>query len=165
MKKIFVACFIFLSSIGMIAKPFKFEKEKLVYFGNFGFQFGTYTAINVSPTIGYKFTEKFVAGLGPLFNYISDNYSQYSNFSFGARLYGKYFIQENIYLTGDYQLINNYWISNNYRSWLDIPLLGAGYRQSLGGDFYLDFSVLWNLNPTATGYYSNPIIRGGVSFR
>jgi hypothetical protein len=156
---------LYSSIINSAAKPFKFEKERVVYFGNFGLQFGTFTLINISPTIGYRFTDKLTAGAGPLMNYVSDNYSKFSNFSYGARIYGKYFIFENAYLTGDYQLINNYWQGNNIRTWIDIPLVGGGYRQSLGGNFFLDFSVLWNLNNQANGYYSNPILRGGVSFR
>ncbi|OLY93728.1 hypothetical protein SAMN05444008_11453 [Cnuella takakiae] len=40
--------------------------------GNFGLSFGTYTFVNISPQIGYRFTDKVAAGGGVNFQYISD---------------------------------------------------------------------------------------------
>lgn len=40
--------------------------------GNFGLSFGNFTFINISPQIGYRFTERFAAGGGVNFQYISN---------------------------------------------------------------------------------------------
>lgn len=165
MKQFSILIWFVLIQLNLNAKPFKFEKERMVYYGNFGLQFGSFTFINLSPTVGYKFTDKLALGVGPMVNYMSSSYSKFSNLSYGARLFGRYFILDNAFLVGDYQLVNNYWTSNNERTWLEIPLLGAGYRQSIGANLFLDFSVLWNFNPLSYGFYSNPIVRGGISFR
>ena len=47
-----------------------FQKEKLFVGGNFGLTFGNYTLINVSPQIGYRFTDFFAAGVGLNFQYV-----------------------------------------------------------------------------------------------
>jgi hypothetical protein len=48
-----------------------FQKEKLFVGGNFGLTFGNYTLINVSPQIGYRFTDFFAAGVGLNLQYVS----------------------------------------------------------------------------------------------
>ncbi len=52
-----------------------FDKSRLFFGGNFGLNFGTYTVINVSPQLGYRFTDRFAAGAG--INYIYYNYKSY----------------------------------------------------------------------------------------
>jgi hypothetical protein len=48
-----------------------FQKERLFFGGNFGLTFGDYTLINVSPQIGYRFTERLAAGMGINMQYVS----------------------------------------------------------------------------------------------
>ena len=54
-----------------------FQKEKMFVGGNFGLTFGSYTLINVSPQVGYRFSDLFAAGVGINLQYISikDKYS------------------------------------------------------------------------------------------
>ncbi|HZF63921.1 MAG TPA: hypothetical protein VEZ55_05540 [Chitinophagaceae bacterium] len=48
-----------------------FSRDKLFVGGNFGLSFGTYTLINVSPQIGYRFNKHFAAGTGVNLQYVS----------------------------------------------------------------------------------------------
>lgn len=48
-----------------------FQKEKLFAGGNFGLTFGNYTFINISPQLGYRFTNKLAAGFGINGQYVS----------------------------------------------------------------------------------------------
>jgi len=41
-----------------------FQKDKLFAGGNFGVSFGSYTLINLSPQVGYRFNKYFASGLG-----------------------------------------------------------------------------------------------------
>ncbi len=47
-----------------------FQKERLFFGGNFGLTFGDYTLINVSPQIGYRFTDRLAAGMGINMQYV-----------------------------------------------------------------------------------------------
>ena len=53
-----------------------FDKSRLFAGGNFALSFGTYTLVNVSPQVGYHFTDMFAAGVG--INYIYYNYRIYN---------------------------------------------------------------------------------------
>jgi hypothetical protein len=74
-----------------------FQKEKMFVGGNFGLTFGTYTLINVSPQIGYRFTNFFAAGVGINMQYISvkekytngDLYSKTSQGVAGLNIFGR----------------------------------------------------------------------------
>lgn len=77
-KKIFLMFALCASSLLVLAqeeeeevKEKGFQKEKLFVGGNFGLTFGNYTLINVSPQIGYRFTDLFAAGVGINLQYIS----------------------------------------------------------------------------------------------
>jgi hypothetical protein len=49
-----------------------FKKENLFVGGNFGLTFGSFTLINISPQIGYRFNKTLAAGLGINGQYISE---------------------------------------------------------------------------------------------
>ena len=51
-----------------------FDKSRLFLGGNFGASFGDYTLINVSPQLGYRFSNFFAAGAGVNFIYAGLKY-------------------------------------------------------------------------------------------
>jgi hypothetical protein len=145
-------------------------KKKVTYGGNFGLLFGTYTYINISPTIGYNFSKDFNAGVGVIYNYFSINYGQqYGRISqtvFGGRAYARYNVTQSIYLLGQYDRLlqpNFYNIYNpNEKVWVDYVLVGGGYRLPLGERTSLISSILYNLTPSPLSIYQNPIIQIGI---
>jgi hypothetical protein len=48
-----------------------FQKEKMFLGGSFGLAFGNYNFINISPQLGYRFTNAFAAGIGINGQYLS----------------------------------------------------------------------------------------------
>jgi hypothetical protein len=64
-----------------------FQREKMFIGGNFGLTFGDFTLINISPQLGYRFTDFFAAGFGVNGQYISirQRYIDGSTFSRSSR--------------------------------------------------------------------------------
>ena len=50
-----------------------FDKSRLFFGGNFGMSFGNQTFINISPQVGYQFSQFFSAGAGV--NFISSSFT------------------------------------------------------------------------------------------
>ena len=85
MKKqvlIFSLLFVGLVSFAQEEEPKEkkgFQKDKLFIGGNFGLTFGDYTLINISPQLGYRFTNHLAAGVGINAQYISFKQRDYYN--------------------------------------------------------------------------------------
>jgi hypothetical protein len=78
---VFTLCISTFFVFGQDEEPEKekgFQKEKLFVGGNFGVSFGSYTFINISPQIGYRFTDHFAAGVGLNLQYVSDKLEDYN---------------------------------------------------------------------------------------
>jgi hypothetical protein len=146
--------------------------DRIFFGGDLGLQFGTYTFINVSPVIGYKFTEKVVGGFGITYQYLSYSDVNLSTNIYGGSLFGRYYILENLFAHAEYQLLNlepfyvNYSTGNIYkgsRMNVESYLVGGGYRQPISGNASFNILVLWNLSNSIYSPYSNPIIRAGFN--
>ena len=68
--------------------------------GNLGLQFGSTTAIDVAPILGYRVTEAFSVGIGATYIYlhINNNYYNYTNDIYGGSVFARYNILENFFL-------------------------------------------------------------------
>lgn len=147
--------------------------DRLVTGGNFGFQFGTVTFIDISPIIGYIITDKFLAGAGIKYQFEKDKrfIPALKISTYGGSIFSRYYILDNIYLHAEYEFLNlepiyidyagNYYIGN--RIWIGSPLAGAGYRQAVGRKSSFDILLLYNFNETPYTPYNNPVIRAGVT--
>lgn len=152
------------------SKDAKKEKKPLnerIYFGgNLGLQFGAVTFIDASPLVGYKFTDDFSAGIGLTYIYIqSKNYYYYTTNIYGGRVFARYNILENLFLYGEVEKLNGEWSPlHNGRFYVTSILAGAGYRQPIGDRASMNLIALWNFNESAYSPYTNPVIRGGITF-
>jgi hypothetical protein len=144
------------------------RKERLnrirVGLGNFGLQFGTYTFIQATPTIGYMVIKnRLELGGGPILIYQSIRYSsgfRESYFVYGSDIYARGFIYKGIYLGASYDLVNKpSYFDLNKRLNVHHLLLGAGYSANLGeiGSFNasLMFNVLNNTESIYRGTFGN----------
>lgn len=72
-----------------------FDINNLTFGGGFGLQFGDYTAINISPQIGYNFSQYINAGAGFSYSYYREKYdhdnlkrnNHYLGFNVYSRIY------------------------------------------------------------------------------
>jgi hypothetical protein len=146
-------------------------RERIFFGGNFGLQFGTITFVDVSPMIGYRFTEKFSAGPGISYMFYRERFSGFTPFEtsiYGGRIFTRYEIYRGIFFHGEYEVLNrevfDSWLfPERFRTNVTSILLGGGIRQHMGGRTFLNLLVLWNINESAYSMYNNPIIRMGFN--
>jgi hypothetical protein len=144
-----------------------FDKENLFFGGNFGLSFGDYTLVNISPQVGYRFSDFFAAGAGVNFIYSSFKY-RYNDPSFdyrdnygvaGLNIFGRVYPIQYILLQVQPEM-NYTWGKRKFNNGaqplkLDgkmVPslLLGAGASIPIGGrrssamTFMLQYDVIQN---------------------
>lgn len=148
------------------------KKEMLnrirVGLGNFGLQFGAFTFVQATPTIGFMaIKERLEVGAGPILIYqrirYSNTYSE-SFFVYGADIYARGFVYKGAFLEARYDLVNKpSYFDANKRLNVNHLLLGVGYAQTIGkiGSFNtsLLFNVLKNEESIYRGTFGNfPLI-------
>ena len=146
-------------------------KDRLFFGGNLGLYFGSLTYINVSPTIGYRFSERMGAGIGPAYSYYSDkrdkNYTYTTN-TYGGRLFGQYLITDQLMAYSEYEMINvevpNLLLTRLVRKNISSLFVGGGYLQRFGsGNSGISLMILYNVLESDYAIYENPIIRTGIN--
>ncbi len=84
-----------------------FQQEKLFAGGYFGLTFGDYTAINITPNLGYRFSNFFAAGMGLNAQYVSSKERDYNTNNpyykqeqavFGLNVFGRVYPIRNLML-------------------------------------------------------------------
>jgi hypothetical protein len=149
------------------------DDSKRVYFGgSFGAQFGDETVLEISPLVGYRLTNNFSVGVGLTYMYYSftDFYSgiNYNTNIYGGRLFAKDYVFRNFFAYAEYEVLNleepNALSGELQRVTTNNPLVGAGFSQPIGRNAFVNFMVLWDINPDVYSPYSNPIIRIGFTF-
>ncbi len=146
-------------------------KDRIWFGGGIGFSFGTVTAIQVDPMIGYKIDQagKLSAGLGGSYWYFSDNRFPDANFSaFGYRLFSRYRVLQPVYLHAEFLHMNvegyGPFALDRRRLWVPHLLVGGGYVQQLAGRSSIFLQVLFDVIQDPNSIYRNtgPIFMGGV---
>ena len=139
--------------------------------GSLGLQLGTVTMIDVSPQFGYYPFEYFSVGTGFTYQYISDRrYIPRADINvYGGRLFSRFYLPffPRLFAHGEIEYLwyrTNVFNYSGEMEWIEVPayLLGAGFRQSIGGRSGINLMVLWNFNETQYTLSSNPVIRVGV---
>lgn len=140
-----------------------------VYFGgNIGLQFGTSTFIEISPLAGYKFTEKFSAGIGITYQYYhyKDNFYDFETNVYGARVFSRYLFTDYLFGHVEYEYLSLEAFDFYPRRRVDVGslLAGGGFMQRLGDNSAIVAMILYNFTESLYTPYQNPIIRIGVNF-
>ena len=147
--------------------------------GNFGLTFGDYTLINVSPQIGYRFTNSVAAGAGVNFQYISikdrdgngDTYRKVSQGVTGLNIFGRVYPIRNImlqlqpeanYVFGKEKYYNPRY-ENKFKKLVPSLLAGGGLVFPSGRGAMI-MSVFYDVLQDPNSPYSNrPIINFGYN--
>jgi hypothetical protein len=148
--------------------------ERIWFGGGVGLSFGTVTAIQLDPLVGYKVDPngKLSFGLGGSYWYFRDNRfpTPYDFKAYGYRTFGRYRVIEQAYLHAEFLHMNveaNRFASFSEikpRIWVPHLLLGAGYVQPLGARSSFFIQVLFDVlqDPNSIYFNQGPIFSGGV---
>ncbi len=145
------------------AQTKKSWKDRLVFGGNLGGTLGTYSYLQINPTVGYKVTDWWVNGIG--LNYIYSGSRGYSQHVYGASAWSRAYIQRSIMLHTEFEYLTlnlRTPMNQNYTGNAPVWLVGGGY-QSQGNGFGIGVLVLFDLLQHPNSPYTNPIFRIGGS--
>lgn len=129
-------------------------KDRFYSGGNFGFNIsGGLMYVEVAPLLGYKITEEFSAGVTAKYMYLgpvnrSVNFLSYKYY--GGGVFARYKITESILASAEYELLNVQDLNPNSgtygeRTFSNVLLLGAGYRNEIANNFYLQLFLLYDV--------------------
>ena len=183
MKKLLaLLSLLLLLSTNMVAQKYVDEDtpplERIYFGGNFGLAFSTnYTQIEVSPIVGYMFTEKFSAGPGIIYQYLKANlrtttgqiYSVQTNI-YGGKLFARYNITPQIFAYSEFEALSFEVFQdaqgNTAREVVPSFFLGGGYFAAIGNRAGASIMALYNIlyDPYTSPYNSPFLIRVGFNF-
>lgn len=95
-RMLFTSLMLFFCLVGVFAQeepPVEetakgFDRSRLFIGGNFGLSFGNYTFINISPQVGYRFSDLLAAGIGINGQYNQIKYRDFNNDVIEKQSYG-----------------------------------------------------------------------------
>ncbi len=148
--------------------------DKMVFGGDLSLSFGSYTAVYVAPTVGYRFSDKLVAGPGFIYQYFRwnqvydpftnslRNVDDYGNEIYGPKLFVNYALAESIYLGSQFEYLNHDYYTyqggappNKENRWTSVLFLEAGLRSSIGQKGFAVVGLRYNLLHDFTSPYSS----------
>lgn len=151
-------------------------KERIVVGGGLGLQFGSQIdVVSLSPMIGYKLTEKLLAGSSVTYRYTKYKYFNPSIklTDYGVSPFLRYSIFNGFFLQAEYEYLNYEFpesATTTMRKGFNSVLAGGGFVQPIGGKAAFYVLALYNfsyqsVNPGEYSPYPNPLIlRGGITF-
>lgn len=137
--------------------------NRLAIGGNLGLSFGNVTQIMLAPQVGYRFSDKFIAGPGFIYNYLRVDraYNSFTgrwesvdieNLVYGPSAFALYFPSEVIVLGAQFEYLNHDYlyftplgdvIEEN--RWTPVFWVQAGYMQPFGRNGFIQLGLRANL--------------------
>ncbi len=158
MKRFIVICVIGFSALSVSAQTDStrtyYEEptapdfwEKVTVGGNFSLLFGNFTFVDVSPTIGYRFTDSFTAGPGFTYRYIRRRGFQPWSL-YGGRVFARQRFGQQFFVQTELESLNTQIAGNPRelsRTWVPGFFLGGGLFQPVGRRAGIIISAMYNL--------------------
>lgn len=141
--------------------------DRTYFGGSLGASFGTYTYVEIAPTMTYMVTDKLHTGVGVTYMYFSDKsyVPKIDENIWGGSLFGRYFVWRDLFAHVEYQYlyrqVYDFYLNEEVKANINNILLGGGYRQMLGERSFATILVLFNVNDSMYNPYSNPVIQIG----
>lgn len=170
MKKLILGIVLLLSTIHIYAQNSTGEKwtDRLVFGGGGGG--GSIPGgflISLSPAVGYKVTDDFIAGVQIPYIFVSEKIfnKTVNTHHYGISPFARYFFSDKFFVHGEFenmsfQTIDPVKIEPSTRLWFTSPMIGAGYNMSFGeGRSGAYIMALYILNyDTNRSLYGSPLV-------
>jgi hypothetical protein len=166
--------------------------QRLVYGGGFALGFGTITNIGASPVIGYRFTNKFLAGIGMGYQYLRVKdyypltdpasgktvYRPFISHIYSPSIWARYIVWRNIFVHTEYEhnfMSYRHWFNNTGNTpptieyiseKISVPslLVGGGVRQPVTDRVSLVLVALYDVIQDPNSPYRGTLsIRFGIN--
>lgn len=138
--------------------------------GNVSISYDNGIFIDIAPIIGYRI-DQINAGVSPVLSFKKPDNSNQHIYAAGARLFGQYFVIENAFIHGEFQIMNNQTTTIltdgsriHNRIWTYSLPVGAGYEYKLNDKTRVQASVLYDLLQDKNNPNNKPVIRGGIFY-
>ena len=130
-------------------------KERILLGGGLDVRFGDITVIGVTPLIGYKVTDRLIAGLNLTYRYVSYNYltPTYSTSTYGVAPFARFDIFRGLFAHAEYEFLRGEFYFNDDPRWINSLLIGGGYDTPIGSNGFIGAYVLWNITPDSNPDY------------
>jgi len=165
-----------------------FDPSRLIFGGGVIASFGTgFTDFGVSPIVGYRFTDRFSAGIGLGYQYLkqteyvyTSSISAYAPYPSQAHIlspsiwtrvhvfndiFAEGVFEYNVMYLSDYAIDQNSYEVVPEKITIGVPslLLGAGIKRPIGGRASFIIEVLYDvLQQDNSPYFGIPVIKGGI---
>ncbi len=131
-----------------------------------GLSFSSFeTSIILSPSIGYRITNRLSSGVGGTYQYFSDRSfgRVFNTHIYGWSVFSRFVIYKGFFAYGEVESLNmksrDFENSGHTRIWEMNYFLGPGYRLRIGEKAYFNLLLLYNFNDKSQIYFQNPIFR------
>jgi hypothetical protein len=126
-----------------------------------------YTWVEVSPMVGYMFTDRLAGGIGLRYQYYKDNRTNFSSSIIGPYAYARFQFVNFAFAYAEYEhLFLKYKdpLAPESVTNIDVPgfLIGGGLTSGFGRSMVY-MLILYNVLESPYTPYSNPVFRMGVS--
>lgn len=132
--------------------------------GGIGVQFGSITAIELSPMVGY--IPHRMVRFGVTFNfsyYRAASFSGiYKDYFWGGNFFLRFYPIQRLFLHAEIGSYNQRYGTDGQRKWLLYPIAGIGYSQPITQQLSFHVKLLWSFNNSEYSIYGNPIISMGL---
>ncbi|MEM9339536.1 MAG: hypothetical protein AAGA66_12455 [Bacteroidota bacterium] len=145
--------------------------DKVFYGGGFGFSSGAAsTNVGLSPFVGYRITQRLLAGFGINYQYVRFKRANTSISNYGWNVFTRYNLARQFFIQTEFEQLNfEFFTGSNEQTERDLynaMYVGAGYSESLGGRAAFSVSALYNVLYNAADdpqpYNSPWLIRAGL---
>jgi len=136
-----------------------FSTGNFFFGGYLGISYGEFSYLEISPLVGYRFSENFGAGIGLFYRYSKDSLpgNDRSATDYGGNLFARYYVFSGVFTQAEYDYTSYEAVHTSAdegdRSSYESFLLGVGYNTAIGRGAGFYVLALYDFNYSDSNLY------------